>query len=66
MTLEQQVRRWQLIALTAVALLIGYIAGQVTPAASAQPVTKVQLDLSNCVYQWVVDSVASMASCALT
>jgi hypothetical protein len=44
-----QVRRWQLVALTAVALLVGYIAGQSSPVAGAQQgVTRVQLDTSNC------------------
>ena len=42
-------RPWQLTALTAIALLVGYIAGSAVPHATAQPAaTKVQLDTSNC------------------
>ena len=43
------VRRWKLVALASLALLIGYVAGQLSPSANAQQgVTKVQLDTSNC------------------
>ena len=44
-----QVRRWQLVALLVIALLAGYIAGQLTPGVTAQGIgAKVQLDTSNC------------------
>jgi hypothetical protein len=43
------VRRWKLVAFASLALLIGYVAGQLSPSATAQQgVTKVQLDTSNC------------------
>ena len=42
-------RRWQVVALMAIMLLIGYIAGGFAPNATAQQtVTKVQLDTTNC------------------
>lgn len=48
-TQADEARRWKLVALASLALLIGYVAGQLTPSASAQQgVTKVQLDTSNC------------------
>ena len=42
-------RRWQVVALMAIMLLIGYIAGGFAPNATAQQtITKVQLDTTNC------------------
>lgn len=49
MTPATKARRWKLTALASLALLIGYVAGQLTPSATAQQsVTRVQLDTSNC------------------
>ena len=56
-----EARRWKLVALASMALLIGYIAGQLSPSANAQQgVTKVQLDTSNCrmrATQWYLHNV---------
>ena len=49
MTHAAEARRWKLTALASLALLIGYLAGQLAPSATAQPAaTTVQLDTSNC------------------
>lgn len=57
MTLEQQVRQWKLVTVLAVALLFGYVAGQLAPLAlaqaSAQRTTPVQIDTSNCEPRYV-------------
>lgn len=56
-----EARRWKLVALASMALLIGYIAGQISPSANAQQAaTKVQLDTSNCIMgatQWYLANV---------
>ena len=44
-----RIRRWQLVTLAVLALLVGYLAGQVAPAASAQPAgSLVLLNTGNC------------------
>lgn len=44
-----EVRRWKLVAILAITLLVGFLAGQfVRPAHAQTGVTKVQLDTSNC------------------
>lgn len=49
MTHATEARRWKLVALAALATMIGYVAGQLSPSATArQGVTKAQLDTSNC------------------
>lgn len=48
-TSDPVARRWQAVALMAIMLLIGYIAGGfATKATAQQTVTKVQLDTTNC------------------
>lgn len=52
MTAEQQALRWNIAALLAVGLWVGYFVGQFTPGAQAQGtggVLRLQLDTSNCV-----------------
>jgi hypothetical protein len=46
--MEQQLARWKLTALLAIAVLIGYVAGQWAPAASAQGSVVVQPDTTRC------------------
>lgn len=51
MSAEQQARRWQVVAVLALSLWLGYVVGQITPGAQAQGtggVLRVQLDTSNC------------------
>lgn len=45
---DAQVRRWKLVAFVSLALLIGYLVGQLAPRATAQATTSVQLNTSNC------------------
>ena len=45
----ERVRRWQLVTFATLAILVGYVAGQLTPSTSAQPAaTAVQLSTANC------------------
>jgi hypothetical protein len=49
MTQATEARRWKLVAFASLALLVGYVAGQLTPSAAAQVQTvRFQLDTSNC------------------